>query len=81
MTQANAKRGRFARGGIHDYTAADMAVATAITRAQDPRWQWMFPVTRMTRDFVSAQFPVLQVSYVIAVTLIYVSAEIDGKSL
>jgi signal transduction histidine kinase len=79
VTKANAGDSRFARGGIHDYTAADMAAATEIIRAQDPRWQWMFPVTRMTRDFVSAQFPVLQVSYVVAVTLIYVSAEIDGK--
>lgn len=79
MTEANARRGGFVGTQVHDYTAADMAAATAVTRAQDPRWQWMFPVTRMTRDFVTAQFPVLQLSYVVAVALIYFSAEIDGK--
>lgn len=79
MTEANARSGGFAGREVHDYTAADMAAATALTRAQDPRWQWMFPVTRMTRDFVTAQFPVLQLSYVVAVALIYFSAEIDGR--
>jgi signal transduction histidine kinase len=78
VTEANVRTRGFA-GAVHDYTAADMATATALTRAQDPRWQWMFPVTRMTRDFVTAQFPVLQLSYVVAVALIYFSAEIDGK--
>jgi len=75
MRPAKARRS----GGIPGYTAADMAAATAIMRAEDPRWQWMFPVTRMTRDFVTAQFPVLQVSYIVAVALIYFSASIESK--
>jgi len=79
VTEANTRSGGFAGKEVHDYTAADMTAATALTRAQDPRWQWMFPVTRMTRDFVTAQFPVLQLSYVVAVALIYFSAQIDGK--
>ena len=79
MNEANARSGGFAGREVHGYTAVDMAAATALTRAEDPRWQWMFPVTRMTRDFVTAQFPVLQLSYVVAVALIYFSAHIEGK--
>ena len=75
MRPSKARRSR----EIPGYTAADMAAATAIMRAEDPRWQWMFPVTRMTRDFVTAQFPVLQVSYIVAVALIYFSASIESK--
>jgi signal transduction histidine kinase len=79
MSEANARSGGFLGTGVHRYTSADMVAATEVTRAEDPRWRWMFPVTRMTRDFVTAQFPVLQLSYVVAVALIYFSAEIDGK--
>ena len=78
MSEANTRSGGFAGREVHGYTAVDMAAATALTRAEDPRWQWMFPVTRMTRDFVTAQFPVLQLSYVVAVALIYFSAHIEG---
>ena len=73
MTQASPRSAGFTGGAVHEYTTADMVAATAVTRAQDPRWQWLFPVTRMTRDFVTAQFPVLQLSYVVAVALIYIA--------
>ena len=79
MRSANTRSGGFAGREVHGYTPDDMAAATALVRAENPRWQWMFPVTRMTRDFVTAQFPVLQLSYVVAVALIYFSAHIDGK--
>ena len=77
MSEVDTRSGGFLGTGVHRYTSADMVAATEVTRAEDPRWRWMFPVTRMTRDFVTAQFPVLQLSYVVAVALIYFSAEIE----
>ena len=79
MRSTNARSGGFAGREVHGYTPDDMAAATALVRAENPRWRWMFPVTRMTRDFVTAQFPVLQLSYLVAVALIYFSAHIEGK--
>ena len=79
MNGAKRRSGGLAGGEVHGYSAADMAAATSLMRAEDPRWQWMFPVTRMTRDFVTAQFPVLQLAYVVAVALIYFSATNEGR--
>jgi signal transduction histidine kinase len=71
--------GGTASSGAERYTRAEMNATSAITRAEDPRWRWMFPVTRRTRDFVTSQFPMLQLCYVMAVALIYFSARIDAR--
>lgn len=70
--------GKLGQGGFHGYTQAEMTATSALTRSEDPRWRWMFPVTRATRDFVTSQFPMLQLCYVLAVALIYVSAHVEG---
>ena len=55
-----------------------MAAATALTRVEDARWLWVFPVTRTTRNFFTAQFPALLASYAVAVALIFFAAHIKG---
>jgi signal transduction histidine kinase len=68
----------FSSRRFHEYSPSDMAEAAALVRAESPWLQWIFPATHTTRDFVTGQFPALQLSYVIAVSLIYVTAVVDG---
>ena len=55
-----------------------MSATSALTRGESPGWRSLFPVTRVTRDFVTAQIPVLQGAYAVAVGLVYWAAQIDG---
>ena len=65
-------------GRFQGYTPDEMVATNALTRAEDPRWRWLFPVTRSTRDYFTSRFPVLVVSYTVAVGLIFVAARIEG---
>jgi signal transduction histidine kinase len=67
--------------GYQGYGHEEMAATSVRARVEDPRWRWLFPVTRSTREFVTAQIPVLQLTYVAAVALIYLAAEIQGPVL
>jgi hypothetical protein len=69
----------FVSRGSKGYTRAEMAAASAITRREDPRWRWVLPVTRSTRDYITSQIPALQLCYALAVGLICVAAQIDGE--
>ena len=59
------------------YSHADMARVSEITRAENPRLRWLFPVTRASRSFLQVQIRALQVAYVGAVLSIYVAARSD----
>ena len=56
-----------------------METTAILTSVQDPKWRWVYPVTRTTRDFFTSQLPVLVISYAVAVALIYVAARIEGN--
>ena len=56
------------------YSRTEMTEASAVTRAENPRWRWLFPVTRTTRDFIRIQIRALQLAYVVAVPIIYLAA-------
>lgn len=64
--------------GFLGYSYAEMTATSALTREENPGWRWLFPVTRVTRDFVKAQIPVLQGAYAIAIGLVYWAAQLDG---
>jgi signal transduction histidine kinase len=60
------------------YGHREMAATTVRARFEDPRWRWLFPVTRSTREFVTAQMPVLYLSYALAIGQIYLAARVQG---
>lgn len=64
--------------GFQGYTRAEMEATTAITRSQDPRWRWLFPVTKGSRDYIRSQFALLNGSYAVAMALIYLAATADN---
>jgi signal transduction histidine kinase len=68
----------FMSRGFQGYTRAEMTATTALTSREDPRWRWVLPVTRTTRNYITAQIPALQLSYAMAVALIYAAAQIEG---
>jgi len=70
----------FASQGFQGYTHAEMTATSAITSHEDPRWRWVLPVTRSTRDYITQQIPALQLCYALGVALIYVAAQIGGES-
>ena len=70
--------GAYASREFQGYTPAEMAAASALTRAEDPRWRWVFPVTRTTRGFFATHIPALLASYAAAVLLIFFAAHIEG---
>ena len=63
--------------GYRGYSHAEMAATMVVTRTEDPRWRWLFPVTRSTRSFLTSQFPALLVTYGVAVALIGIAAVIE----
>ena len=67
----------FMSRGFQGYTRAEMTATTALTSREDPRWRWVLPVTRTTRTYITAQIPALQLSYAMAVALIYAAAQIE----
>ena len=71
-------RTRWARG-FKGYSAEELIRTTGLTRYEDPRWRWVLPVTRGTRDFILEQMPALVTSYGIAVGLIFVAATMDRR--
>lgn len=77
MDEIQHRNGAFRRR-FQGYTREEMTATWTLTRAENPRWRWMFPVTRATRDFVTSQFRMLQLCYVLAVGLIFVAAELEG---
>jgi signal transduction histidine kinase len=60
--------------GFHGYSPDELLATTVITRGQDPRWRWVLPVTRSTRDFIIEQMPALVASYGIAIGIILAAA-------
>ncbi len=56
------------------YSRAEMTEASAFVRAENPRWRWLFPVTRASRDFIRVQIRALQLAYIVAVPIIYAAA-------
>jgi signal transduction histidine kinase len=60
------------------YSPEELARTTQLTRGEDPRWRWVLPVTRSTRDYMFEQVPALNTTYGIAVTLIFVAAAMEG---
>ena len=68
----------FISRGFQGYTRAEMTATTAITSREDPRWRWVLPVTRTTRNYLIAQIPALQLSFAMAVALIYAAAHIEN---
>jgi hypothetical protein len=67
----------FMSRGFQGYTRAEMTATTALTSREDPRWRWVLPVTRTTRNYITAQIPALQLSYAMAVALIYAAAQAE----
>lgn len=63
-----------ARRKFDGYSRAEMTETSEVTRAENPRWRWLFPVTRASRDFIRIQIRALQLAYVLAVAIIYVAA-------
>lgn len=64
--------------GFRGYSHDEMTATSVLARKENPGWRWLFPVTRVTRDFVRAQIPVLQGAYAVAVGLVYWAAHLDG---
>jgi len=64
--------------GYQGYSPEELARTTTITRDQDPRWRWVFPVTRSTRDFIIEQMPALYAAYGVAIGLILATALVEG---
>ena len=60
------------------YSRAEMNEASAFVRTENPRWRWLFPVTRASRDFVRIQIRALQLAYMVAVPMIYLTARSEG---
>lgn len=56
------------------YSHTEMTEASAFTRTENPRWRWLFPITRASRDFIRIQIRALQLAYIVAVPIIYVAA-------
>jgi len=63
--------------GFQGYSADELLATTEITRRQDPRWRWVLPVTRSTRDFIIEQMPALVASYGIAIGIILATAILE----
>lgn len=59
------------------YTREEMTAAATLSRAEDPRWRWLFPVTRSARDFSNSHFLVLQAAYAMGIALVYSAARAD----
>ena len=57
------------------YTPSEMTEASEFSRAENPRWRWLFPVTRASRDFIQVQLRALQIAYALAVPMIYLAAQ------
>jgi signal transduction histidine kinase len=70
----------FVSRGFQGYTRAEMTATSVITSREDPKWRWVLPVTRSTRDYIRSQIPALQLCYALAVALIYTAAQIGGES-
>lgn len=70
----------FAARGYQGYTHDEMAATSALTRRENPRWRMVLPVTRSTRDYIISQIPALQLSYAIAVVLIFTAARLEGAA-
>jgi hypothetical protein len=62
---------------LQRYSPEELLRTTRVTRQEDPRWRWVLPVTRRTREFFLEQMPALISAYGIAVALIFVAATID----
>ncbi|MCW5660127.1 MAG: HAMP domain-containing histidine kinase [Burkholderiaceae bacterium] len=71
-----AGQSRWARG-FKGYSSEEQVRTAGLTRREDPRWRWVLPVTRSTRDFFIEQMPALVTTYCIAVALIFVAATMD----
>jgi signal transduction histidine kinase len=70
----------FASHGYQGYTRDEMAATSAITSRENPRWRWVLPVTRSTREYIISQIPALQLSYAIAVALIFTAGQLEGAA-
>jgi hypothetical protein len=70
----------FLSRGFQGYTRAEMTAASVITSREDPKWRWVLPVSRSTRDYIRSQIPALQLCYALGVALIYAAAQIEGDS-
>ena len=60
--------------GFQGYSTDELVATTAIARHEDPRWRWILPVTRSTRDLIIEQMPALVASYGIAIGIILAAA-------
>ncbi|MCW5656757.1 MAG: HAMP domain-containing histidine kinase [Burkholderiaceae bacterium] len=63
--------------GLPICSPEELLRTTRVTRQEDPRWRWVLPVTRRTREFFLEQMPALITAYGIGVALIFVAATMD----
>lgn len=64
-------------GGFAGYSIDELVATADIARRQDPRWRWVYPVTRTTRDYFIEQMPALVGTYCVAVALVFVAGIIE----
>jgi len=72
--------GALSERGFQGYARAEMEAVSALTRGEDPKWKLLFPVTRSTRDFAKATAPLMQLSFVVAMTLIYCAVRHEASA-